>query len=225
MRAGFRAPWPSPAKVRAVIVPCAAAAVANVLVLGAAAAVRAAFTPNPTTAHGSDSPVAPTPSRVPATPPPEVPRSAAPLTPEVPVAAAPRSVETERQNIERRLQAWIAATNAGDLRGQMTFYAPRLRTFYLSHDVSRAAVRAEKTRVFRDADVVDIRAGAPDITFSDDASRAVTRFEKRYVISGRRARRAGAVVQELEWVKTGGDWKIVSERDVRVLDPRTGASG
>jgi hypothetical protein len=38
---GWRLRWPTRAKARAVIVPCAVAAVANVLVLGAAAAVRA----------------------------------------------------------------------------------------------------------------------------------------------------------------------------------------
>jgi ketosteroid isomerase-like protein len=213
---GWRLRWPTRAKARAVIVPCAVAAVANVLVLGAAAAVRSAFTRD---------------MSVPATTAHDVPRDAAPRTPDVPRATktlpapSPAIVEEERRDIERRLQEWIAATNAGDVPAQMTFYAPRLTTFYRTRDVSRAAVRAEKTRVFRDADVVDIRIGAPEITFSDDAGRAVTRFEKRYVIGGRRTRRAGAVVQELEWVKSAAGWKIVSERDLRVLAPEATTRG
>ena len=43
------------------------------------------------------------------------------------------------------------------------------------------------------------------------------RFRKRYVIRGERLNRRGEVEQELRWTETDDGWRIVSERDVRVI--------
>ena len=45
------------------------------------------------------------------------------------------------------------------------------------------------------------------------------RFRKRYQIGGSpgSSARTGEVLQELRWRRTPGGWKIVGERDVRVL--------
>ncbi len=42
------------------------------------------------------------------------------------------------------------------------------------------------------------------------------RFRKRYNIEGIRNSR-GEVLQELRWAKTDEGWKIIGERDVRVI--------
>jgi hypothetical protein len=43
-------------------------------------------------------------------------------------------------------------------------------------------------------------------------------FRKTYMIKGR-VNRQGEVLQELRWVKSDDQWKIVSERDLRVIRP------
>lgn len=116
------------------------------------------------------------------------------------------------------LDEWLTATNARDVRRQMQFYAPTISAFYLSRNTSRESVRAEKSRVFAEADSVDVRASsAPDIRLSRDGQTAVMRFRKRYQITGGVGARSGEVLQELRWRRTPSGWRIVSERDLRVI--------
>ncbi|HEX8650135.1 MAG TPA: hypothetical protein VF708_04785 [Pyrinomonadaceae bacterium] len=115
------------------------------------------------------------------------------------------------------LNEWITATNARDVEKQLSFYAPTLKAYYRARNVSREFVRSDKARVFQRADVIDIRAGAPEIMFEDKGLTATMRFHKQYVIEGGGQDRRGEVVQELRWQLIDGLWKITSERDVRVL--------
>ena len=129
---------------------------------------------------------------------------------------------SEVQNADARpllkdaFDEWIAATNARDLKRQMSFYHQTVNAFYLTRNVPREAVRAEKSRVFGRADSIDIRAASPAINLSHDGRTATMRFRKKYAIEGGGEDRSGEVVQELRWRRTGG-WKIVSERDLRVI--------
>ncbi|HEX8073179.1 MAG TPA: hypothetical protein VF546_24750 [Pyrinomonadaceae bacterium] len=130
------------------------------------------------------------------------------------VAARARDAAAE---LRAALYDWIAATNARDIERQMTFYLPTLDAYYLQRRVPRAAVRAEKGRVFARARRVDIRAAEPEILLSDGGATAVMRFRKAYTITGGGQDRRGEVVQELRWQRTPDGWRISSERDVRVL--------
>ena len=116
------------------------------------------------------------------------------------------------------LDEWIAATNARDIQRQMDFYNPTVNAFYLTRNVPREAVRAEKSRVFGRANLIDIRAAAPGIRLSRDGRTATMRFRKKYAIEGGGEDRRGEVVQELRWRRTDDGWKIVSERDLRVIN-------
>jgi ketosteroid isomerase-like protein len=136
-------------------------------------------------------------------------------------AATPRNGATAEEEHARQLrdalEEWIAATNARDIERQMTFYPARLSAFYLARAVPRAAVRAEKQRIFERARSIDIRAAAPEIVFTEPHRAAVMRFRKTYAVEGGPSSRSGEVVQELRWARTPGGWKITSERDVRVI--------
>jgi hypothetical protein len=111
----------------------------------------------------------------------------------------------------------VAATNARDVDRQMSLYNQRVNAYYLTRNVPRRAVRAEKERVFGRVSSVDVRLAAPQITVSPDGRSAVTRFHKRYAISGNGQARSGEVLQELRWERRDGRWNIVSERDLKVI--------
>jgi hypothetical protein len=113
--------------------------------------------------------------------------------------------------------SWLEATNRRDIDGQMRFYMPQLRAYYLARNTPQRAVRLEKERVFAAARSVDIRAGEPEIVFQDAGRIAIMRFVKEYTIGQRSATRRGAVIQELRWQRTPQGWRIFSERDVRVI--------
>ena len=116
------------------------------------------------------------------------------------------------------LGEWLAATNSRDVGRQMRFYAPTVDAFYLSRNAKRDAVRAEKVRIFSQAESVNVEAAQPEIRLSGDGRTAVMRFRKRYQITGGQGARNGEVLQELRWRRTPSGWKIVSERDLRVLN-------
>lgn len=124
----------------------------------------------------------------------------------------------EQAELRGALDAWVAATNARDIGRQMNFYGETVGAFYRTRNVPREAVRAEKARVFGRADSVDIRAAAPDVRLSRDGQTATMRFRKKYNIEGGGQGRRGEVLQELRWRRTKDGWKIVSERDLRVID-------
>lgn len=132
-------------------------------------------------------------------------------------ATEPEEDDDTRAVLNDALDEWIAATNAGDIRSQMNFYGQTVNAFYLSRNVPREAVRNEKSRVFGHADVIDIRAASPDIRVNPDGRTATMRFRKKYAIEGGGEDRRGEVLQELRWRRTDDGWKIVSERDLRVI--------
>jgi hypothetical protein len=99
----------------------------------------------------------------------------------------------------------------------MSFYNRVVGSFYRLRNASLADVRADKERVFERASSIDIRAGAPDIRLSADGRTAIMRFRKQYAIAGGGEDRRGEVVQELRWQRADGQWRIVSERDLRVV--------
>jgi ketosteroid isomerase-like protein len=116
------------------------------------------------------------------------------------------------------LNDWVAATNARDIDRQMSFYNPVVDAFYRQRNASREDVRADKARVFARASSIDVRADAPEIRLSPDGRTAIMRFHKRYAIAGGGEDRRGEVLQELRWQQTSGEWRITSERDLRVVN-------
>lgn len=136
------------------------------------------------------------------------------VPPEDGTDAVPEQVRAE---ITQGLNEWIAATNAGNVDRQMVFYNPTVDVFYRTRNVSRDAVRAEKVRLFDQADRIEVDAGEPQIKFDSTGQTVTTRFRKQYVIEGQTENRRGEVVQELRWIKTDEGWKIIGERDVQVI--------
>ncbi|MBA3573010.1 MAG: hypothetical protein H0W34_13780 [Pyrinomonadaceae bacterium] len=119
--------------------------------------------------------------------------------------------------LRKALDDWIAATNNRDIDEQMSFYVPRLKAYYLTRNTSRASVRDEKARVFATASLIDIRAEEPEIIFQDGGRTAVMRYRKKYRIENGRQSRRGEVIQELRWQRVGQEWRLFSERDIKVL--------
>ena len=128
--------------------------------------------------------------------------------------AAPKEMEAPLRDA---LKDWVAATNTRDIDRQMMFYNPVVEAFYRSRNASREDVRRDKARVFERASSIDIRTGAPFIRLSADGRTAIMRFHKRYEITGGGEDRRGEVVQELRWQRINGEWRITSERDLRVV--------
>jgi hypothetical protein len=111
---------------------------------------------------------------------------------------------------------WLDATLDRDFAAQSRFYPERMEAFYLWRDVPKSAVLAEKRRVFEEARTLTIQMEPPQIIIDPGARSGRMYFRKNYVITGRR-NRTGEVLQELRWAREQDGWKIVSERDIRVI--------
>jgi hypothetical protein len=132
--------------------------------------------------------------------------------------AAPTTAELgARRELVAAVFEWIRATNSRDFDSQEKFYPDRMDAFYLWRNASRSAVLAEKRRVFNSAKTIDIKADAPQIIVEPGGKSARMYFRKSYTIDSSRRDRTGEVLQELRWEKQSEGWKIVSERDLRVI--------
>lgn len=112
---------------------------------------------------------------------------------------------------------WLAATNSRDLEMLMKFYSLKMDAFYRARNVSQEVVRADRARLFGRADALEVSTGAPEITVSGDGRTATMHFNKDYFMKVNGRERRGKVLQQLRWQLTDEGWKIVSERDIRVL--------
>ena len=119
--------------------------------------------------------------------------------------------------LRRSLYEWVKANNARDVDKELSFYAPKLFFYYRSRNVTRETVRRDKARMFERADLIDVRAGAPEITLERDGKTAIMRFRKQYVVKVGGSVHSGEVLQELRWERTDEGWRIIGERDVQEI--------
>jgi YD repeat-containing protein len=120
-------------------------------------------------------------------------------------------------SLRSAFDGWLAATNARDLEKLLKFYSPRMDAFYRARDVSQDVVRADRTRLFQLAEAIEVKTDAPEITVSGDGRSATMHFNKEYFMRAGGRVRQGKVVQQLRWQLTDEGWRIVSERDIKVL--------
>jgi len=125
--------------------------------------------------------------------------------------------EGDFTSLRGAFDGWLAATNARDLETMMKFYSLKMDAYYRARNVSQDVVRADRTRFFERADALEVSAGSPEITVSGDGRTATMHFNKDYFMRANGRERRGRVLQQLRWQLTDEGWKIVSERDIRVL--------
>jgi eukaryotic-like serine/threonine-protein kinase len=165
----------------------------------------------------NSSPVAAPSVQADATP---APQAETPTPSPQPSATQPATPATEKERVAllSTVDGWLAAHNSRNLTQVTNFYMPNVSTFYLTQNTTRAAVRAEKARLFQAPSMTIRRTSEPQITFGQDSNTATTVFRKSYSRGGGDASQSqGEVLQEIIWQKTNRGWKIISERDLRVL--------
>jgi serine/threonine-protein kinase len=132
-------------------------------------------------------------------------------------SVAADAAEKERGALRSTVDSWITAHNARNLSQVTNFYMPKVSAFYRAQNTSRAAVRAEKARLFQESGLSIKRTSDPQITFASDGLTATMLFRKSYSRGATSQPESGEVLQEIVWQKTNRGWKIISERDLRVL--------
>jgi serine/threonine protein kinase/ketosteroid isomerase-like protein len=126
-------------------------------------------------------------------------------------------LDKERAALRSTVDSWLAAHNSRNLSQVTNFYMPHVSAFYRAQNTSRAAVRAEKARLFQESAMSIKRTSDPQTTLAPDGRTATMLFRKSYSRGTAAHLESGEVLQEIVWQKTNRGWKIISERDLRVL--------
>ena len=137
------------------------------------------------------------------------------------------TAERERSNgdaaaIRTVLNDWVAATRSRNAAAMATYYAPTVDTYYGVRGVSREFVRHQREEAL--SKVHEIRRldiGNVQVSVSEPARATVT-LDKTWDFG---AGSSGKVRQELVMRKYDSQWRIASERDIRVYRLHTHGRG
>jgi serine/threonine protein kinase len=133
------------------------------------------------------------------------------------VDPAPRkgSPASRQSEVSHVVQQWADAFRSKDLNAEISLYAPRVRRFYLSNNVTADFVRRTKESALKSAgEVRRYELQNVNTRFSGRDEATVT-FDKVWDFSGG-TRNTGKVRGELKLQRQNGAWRIVSERDLQV---------
>jgi serine/threonine-protein kinase len=120
----------------------------------------------------------------------------------------------EKQVTATVFKAWGALEN-GSLSNHMSYYAPRLRTFYLKNDVDRASARAEIAGAMKAYDSLKFRFSNMEVRVDPSGRSAIATYDKTWDFDGGQ-RWSGTVRERLWLVNSGGRWLINGVRDLKV---------
>jgi len=130
------------------------------------------------------------------------------------VMASHRRARTEGQ-IQELLGKYLDAERARSPQLLAACYAPRVETFYLNHGVSESDVQLEFQRAFIGYDAVH-KVEISRIVFSDVGDeRATATFDKEWDLRGTK-NYAGKESEQMIFQKIDGNWRIVSERELKI---------
>ncbi len=138
------------------------------------------------------------------------PASSASPTPQ----ASPVDTAAVLREVDAALNGWADSIRQRDINKHMSYYADRLEVFYNSSNVNADRVRAAREDAFSRYDTMDVKLSKIRTEVNDTGTRATATFDKTFNFEGEK-NFSGAVESRLSFVKTGGRWRIVGEKDLR----------
>lgn len=127
----------------------------------------------------------------------------------------PEQTAQAETDIDNLIQSWKSSSEILDLDTHLTKYADVV-DYYKGGKVSRAKVRADKERAYNMYNSVTVNISNLKITPDPEGSKAVAVFDKEWVFENEEKVNEGKVMQELEFEKINNEWKITSEKDLKI---------
>ncbi|MCS6874451.1 MAG: hypothetical protein RML33_06510 [Acidobacteriota bacterium] len=124
-------------------------------------------------------------------------------------------MEKIKQEITKVLLQWANTNSNKDLEAHLANYADVLEVYYSESNRDKNHVRADRLRAYRKYDSILIQIENIEI-FVDSEDTATALFDKSWTMKGPEKISTGAVQQEMKFTKSGGNWLINGERDVKV---------
>ncbi len=123
--------------------------------------------------------------------------------------------EQIKEEVAERVDGWRALTESRDLNDYMKYYADTV-DYYNKRGASAASIRADKQRAFGSFDSIEMNISNLSVTPDATGERATAVFDKEWVFDGEEKSSSGKVKSEIQMRKINGEWRITSERDLKV---------
>ncbi|MEZ5345414.1 MAG: hypothetical protein R2681_07660 [Pyrinomonadaceae bacterium] len=117
--------------------------------------------------------------------------------------------------VGKQISSWKSLAESRDLEGYMKKYGSKIN-YYSKRGASREFVKSDKKKAFETFTSIRTKLSSITITPAPDGKRATAVFDKEWDFSGPDKRSSGKVQTQLIFEKSGEDWLIVSERDLKV---------
>lgn len=124
-------------------------------------------------------------------------------------------VEEVKAEVAKSVNGWRAAAESLDLDEYMTRYAPSV-DYYTKKQISVEAVRADKEKAFSNFDSMQINLTNMNVTPDAGGENATAVFDKEWRFENAEKVSEGKVQAQLQLKRINGDWKITSEKDLKV---------
>ena len=132
-----------------------------------------------------------------------------------PTPLSKKAAERISDEVSDTIDDWKSASEDGDIGEHLSFYAPTV-DYYNRKNASAAFIRGDQEKAFAKYDNIDIDISNVRVVPNAAGDEATAVFDKKWEFSGAEKESSGKVQSELRLKKTGGEWKIVGERDVKV---------
>jgi ketosteroid isomerase-like protein len=124
---------------------------------------------------------------------------------------------TKQSNIHEVFDGWIKSVGDFDLDGNVNYYSEKVN--YFGRTISKAQIRQDKKRFF---DVYDqcLRNRYDNLSILfNDKTKCTTEFDLTFDFRSSRTNKkfSASVRKEVSWTLQAGGWKIISEKDKKVL--------
>lgn len=123
--------------------------------------------------------------------------------------------EEVKANVSKAVYAWKSAAETIDLSEYMSHYADRV-DYYNKKGASINTVRADKQKAFSMYDSMKINLSGIKVAPDNTGENATAVFDKEWHFESAEKVSDGKVQTQLKLKKIGGEWKITSERDLKV---------
>jgi len=141
-----------------------------------------------------------------------------PTSPPLPPATPRIDNEHGQQEVSQTVYGWKAMAESKDLDRYMANYADTI-DYYNHSGASRSYVRSDKSRAFEMYDLIRVDLSNMNVSFDESGNTATATFDKEWDFQGPR-NSSGKVQTQLKLRNINGDWRIISERDLRVYYTR-----
>ncbi len=133
----------------------------------------------------------------------------------------PAELEAAKKEVESTIYGWKSSAESHNLDANVSNYADTV-DYYKGGKISKSKLKASKDPAYKKYDSIEIEIKNMKVTADPTGDKATVTFDKDWDFAGvdkdgKDVINRGSVQQQLVLNKVNGKWKIVSEKDVKVI--------